>query len=184
MTTQPSTLSSRPRTLVHPGEFNPIRIQSKGAPSARHFRLLLQPGKSLFEGLVEPLAKLGVKSASTTILGGYFEELQYCTAPPDPTKQALIAYGDPIAAGPCYMIFGNATIGKSMQGRPLVHCHSAIRTCDGLTKGGHVLAQFAIVGPHPISVLVTALDGFELRVTFDPETNIPLIQPHEESTDE
>jgi hypothetical protein len=30
-------------------------------------------------------------------------------------------------------------------------------------------------------VLVTSLEGFELRVAFDPETNIPLLQPHAEA---
>jgi len=71
-----------------------------------------------------------------------------------------------------------------MQGQPIVHCHAAIRTADGVMKGGHIMTQSCIVGPEPISVLVTSLDGFELRVTFDPETNIPLIQPHEENHDD
>jgi hypothetical protein len=30
-------------------------------------------------------------------------------------------------------------------------------------------------------VLVTSLDGFDLRVAFDPETNIALIQPLQEN---
>ena len=51
---------------------------------------------SLFDGLVKPLAEIGITNASTTILGGYFEELQYCVAPPDPTGQAVIAYSKPI----------------------------------------------------------------------------------------
>ena len=80
------------------------------------------------------------------------------------------------------MVFGNATLGKDADGEPLVHCHAAIRTEDGWTKGGHILTRSTIVGVQPISVLVTALDGFELRVVFDPETNISLIQPLEESS--
>jgi predicted DNA-binding protein with PD1-like motif len=75
------------------------------------------------------------------------------------------------------MVFGNATIGKDAAGRPLVHCHAAIRTADGAVRGGHIITQAAIVGPAPIAVLVTSLEGFELRVAFDPETNIPLMQP-------
>ena len=184
MASQPSTRPTRARTMIHPGAFNPIRIQSKRSASARHIRLLLQPGVSLFDGLVRPLARLGVKSASTTILGGYFETLEYCVAPPDPTNEAVVAYSAPISAGRAYMVFGNATLGKNMSGGPLVHCHAAIMTEDGRTKGGHILTQSAIVGPEPIPVLVTSLDGFELRVAFDPETNIPLIQPAEESFDE
>jgi predicted DNA-binding protein with PD1-like motif len=147
------------------------------AASARHFRLALQPGRSLFEALVRPLAEQGVENASTTILGGSFTQLHYCVAPPDPSGQAVIAYTRPIDAGAAFMIFGNATIGKSMDGAPLVHCHAAIRTHSGEVKGGHILTETCIVGRDPISVLVTSLDAFELRQAFDPETNIPLLRP-------
>ncbi len=175
MAPKPSSQFTRPRTLIHPGAFNPVRIQSRHSPTARHIRLSLQPGLSLFDALVQPLVAAGVKSASTTILGGFFHELQYCVAPPDPSRRAVIAYSDPIGAGRAYLVFGNATLGKNLHGDPIVHCHAAIRTEDGKTRGGHILTQSSIVGPHPISVLVTSLEGFELRVAFDPETNIPLI---------
>lgn len=170
----------RARTLMHPGPFNPIRINSMHAARARHIRLLLEPGLSLFDALVKPLAAMGIHSASTTLLGGWFERLQYCVAPPDPTKQALIAYSAPLDAGKAYMIFGNATLGKGLNGEPLVHCHAALQTEQGRLSGGHIVSQHSIVGGHPVPVLVTTLDGFELRVAFDPETNIPLMQPHEE----
>jgi predicted DNA-binding protein with PD1-like motif len=176
--------AARPRTLIHPGRFNPVRIQSMRATSARHFRLTLQPGRSLFEALVRPLAEQGVENASTTILGGSFAQLHYCVAPPDPSGQAVIAYASPIDAGRAYMIFGNATLGKSVENLPLVHCHAAIRTEVGEIKGGHILTETCIVGSDPISVLVTSLDGFELRQVFDPETNISLLQPCKQVTDD
>jgi len=168
---------ARARTLIHPGPFNPVRIQTRHADHARHFRLVLLPGANLFDALIGPLAALGVGSASTTILGGGFARLEYCTAPPDPLRQAVIRYTRPIESGRTWMVFGNATIGKSATGEPLVHCHAAIRTQSGELKGGHIITQTSVVGSAPIAVLVTALDGFELRVAFDPETNIPLIQP-------
>lgn len=184
MAIEPTSKLVRSRTMIHPGAFNPVRINSKCAPGARHIRLLLEPGVSLFDGLVKPLAALDVKNASTTILGGFFESLEYCVAPPDPTKKAVIAYSAPIPAGRSYMVFGNATLGKDASGGPLVHCHAAIRTEVGTTKGGHILTRTAIVGAQPISVLVTSLDGFELRVVLDQETNISLIQPLEVSSNE
>jgi predicted DNA-binding protein with PD1-like motif len=172
----------RPRTLIHPGRFNPVRIQSLRSVGARHIRLALLPGESLFDGLVKPLAEIGVKCASTTILGGYFEELQYCVAPPDQLGRAVVAYSKPIHAGRAYMIFGNATLGISMKGQPLVHCHAAICTESGDIKGGHILTESCIVCREPIPVLVTSLDEFELRQAYDPETNIPLLQPYKDST--
>lgn len=167
----------RSRMLHHPGRFRPIRIQCGQAAFGAHFRLLLSPGSSLYDGLVQPLSALGVTSASTTILGGAMAELQYCVAPPDPAKRAVIAYGAPIPAGPGHLIFGNATLGSSVIGQPLVHCHAVIRDCAGAIRGGHILTEQSIVGAQPISVLVTAFEGFTLRQAHDPETNIALLQP-------
>ncbi|WP_394755104.1 PPC domain-containing DNA-binding protein [Rhodoferax sp.] len=179
----PSTLPSvRSRTLTHPGPFNPVRIQSKRCAKSRHFRLYLQPGLSLFDALIKPLTSAGVGSASVTILGGYFDNLDYCVAPPDPSKSSVIAYTPPIHSGSGFMIFGNATVGKNVDGTPIVHCHAALRTETGAVKGGHIITQTCIVGSQSASALVTTLDGFELRVMFDAETNIPLLQPQEVSS--
>ena len=53
----------RPRTLVHPGPFDPVRIRSMQATGARHIRLRLQPGRTLFDALVEPLYAMGIRNA-------------------------------------------------------------------------------------------------------------------------
>ena len=171
----------RARTLIHPGPVNPVRIQSLRAARGRHVRLALPPGTSLLDGLVGPLAAVGITNASTTILGGFVEELRYCVPAPDPSGSAVAGYSEPILAGRAYLIFGNATLGKSMTGEPLVHCHAAFRTGSGQVKGGHVLPEFCIIGCDPIPVLVTSLDGFELRQAHDPETNVPLLQPYQET---
>lgn len=170
----------RSRTLVHPGPFNPVRIQSLHCASSRHFRLLLQPGLSLFDAIVKPLSDIGVHHASLTLLGGEFESLSYCLTMPDPTKTSLIAYTAPVQAGRALMIFGNATLGKDASNRPIVHCHAALCTEAGEVRGGHIVPQTSRVGAQPLTVLVTVLEGFELRVTFDPETNMALLQPQEE----
>jgi len=177
---QKGNYPGRPRTFKHPGRPGPVRIQSENSLQARHFRLKLQPGISLFEAIVEPLRAVGVASASLTIFDGVFENLEYCVAPPDPKKQAVIAYSRPIMAGRTRMIFGNATVGESMDGKPLVHCHAAIRTANGQIKGGHIISESCIIGGKLIFALVTSLDGFKLAQSFDPETNIALLQPVKE----
>ncbi len=174
-----SPVLPRPRTLIHPGAFNPVRIHSRCAGRGRHIRLGLRPGASLFDALVNALAEVGVENASMTLLGGAFSRLDYCTAPPDPAHLRVVAYTEPIAAGPSYLIFGNATLGKSDTGAPLVHCHAAFCDARGEPLGGHIMAQTTVVGPTPVPVLVTALDGFELRATYDAETNLRLLQPRE-----
>jgi len=169
----------QPRFLRQPGPFNPIRIKMESSPFGRHIRLSLKPGETLFDAIVKPLAELNVRAASMTILGGAFETLDYCVAPPDPEGDAVVAYSKPITAGQSYMIFGNATLGISIEEKPLVHCHAVIRTESGDVMGGHIVTEQAVVGNNPISVLVISLEGFELHQAYDEETKISLLQPME-----
>ena len=169
----------QPRFLRQPGRFNPVRINTVASPYARHVRLRLEPGKTLFDAIVGQLAGLNIHDASTTVLCGEFDDLYYCVAPPDPEGKTVIAYSKPIHAGRSYMVFGNATLGRSTEGKPLVHCHAAIRTESGEVFGGHIVTEMTIVGKQSSSVLVTSLEGLELRQAFDEETRISLLQPVE-----
>jgi predicted DNA-binding protein with PD1-like motif len=169
----------QPRFLRQPGRFNPVRITTVASRYGRHVRLLLKPGETLFDAIVGPLSELDIHSASTTILGGVFDDLYYCVAPPDPEGRTVIAYSKPRHAGRSYMIFGNATLGISSEGKPLVHCHAAVRTENGDVMGGHIVTDQTIVGNRPSSVLVTSLEGFELHQAYDEETGISLLQPVE-----
>jgi len=167
----------RPRTLVHPGPVGAIRIEHRHANRARHFRLALEPGRTLQDAIIEPLMGLGVQAASMTILGGRFGRLLYCVAPPDPTGERVANYTRPIEAGAATLIFGNATLGKSTRGEPLVHCHATFVCEDGNVRGGHVVVDRSTVADAPIAVLVTSLEGIELRITQDEETHMPLMRP-------
>jgi len=167
----------RPRTLVHPGPFDPVRIQHRHAARGRHFRLALEPGLSLHDAIVAPLRERGVECASMTILGGRLATLAYCVAPPDPSGERVATYARPVEAGPAFLIFGNATLGKGIRGEPLVHCHATFALADGRVRGGHVVVDRSLVGAAPLAVLATSLDGFELRVSYDAETAMPLMRP-------
>ncbi len=167
----------RARTLVHPGPVGAIRIEHRHAATARHFRLGLEPGRTLQDAIIEPLLALGVRAASMTLLGGRLERLLYCVAPPDPTGERVANYTRPIAAGAATLIFGNATLGKSARGEPVVHCHAAFVCADGRVRGGHIVVDRSIVADMPLPVLATSLDGIELRITQDEETHMPLMRP-------
>jgi predicted DNA-binding protein with PD1-like motif len=167
----------RARTLVHPGPVGPIRIEHRHATLGRHFRLALQPGKTMQDAIIEPLLALGVGSASMTILGGRVEGLLYCVAPPDPTGARVANYTRPIEAGAATLIFGNATFGRSARGEPVVHCHATFACADGRVRGGHIVVDRSIVGAGSLPVLATSLDGIELRIALDAETRMPLMRP-------
>ena len=157
-------------------------MQVEHSGSARHFRLGLARGVSLHQSIVDALLPLGVQSASMTILGGNFSQLFYCTAPPDPSRNAVIAYTSPIALGKGEFIFGNAFLASGTDARPIIHCH-AVLSAEAGVFGGHVMPHLSITGDHPPSVLVTSWEGFDLKVRFDAETNISLIQPAREQND-
>ena len=167
----------RARTLVHPGPVGPIRIEHRHANQARHFRLGLEPGRSMEDAIIEPLLLLGVQSASMTLLGGRLDKLLYCVAPPDPTGERVANYTRPIDAGAATLIFGNATLGKNARGEAIVHCHATFVCADGSVRGGHIVVDRSTVAESTIPVLVTTLDGIELRITQDPETHMPLMRP-------
>ncbi len=167
----------RPRTMVHPGPVAPVRLQAAQAPAARHVRLALQPGRTLQDALVGPLQALGVQCASMTLLGGPLAELHYCVAVDDPTGERVATYARPIEAGAAFFIFGNATLGRGPDARPIVHCHATFALADGTVRGGHVVVDRSRVGATPIAVLVTTLDGIDLRLSYDDETHMPLMRP-------
>jgi hypothetical protein len=166
----------RPRTLVHPGPARPVRIEHLHADSGRHVRLALTPGRSLHDALVEPLLALGMPCASLTILGGRMERLRYCVATPDPSGARVAMYGAPLDAGAATLVFGNATLGRSARGEPMVHCHATFVRADGEVRGGHIVVDRSFAA-EPLTALATSLDGFELRISVDEETRMPLMRP-------
>ena len=167
----------RARTLVHPGPVGPIRIEHRHANLGRHFRLALAPGRTLADAIVEPLLRRGVRAASMTLLGGRLTRLLYCVAPPDPSGERVANYTRPIEVGAATLIFGNATLGQSARGEPLVHCHATFVCEDGRVRGGHIVVDRSLVADATIPVLATSLDGIELRITQDEETHMPLMRP-------
>jgi predicted DNA-binding protein with PD1-like motif len=167
----------RPRTLVHPGPYGAVRMQHMQAANGRHFRLSLPQGRSLHDSIVEALASVDVHNASMTLLDGDLASLSFCLAQPDATGRVVATYGAPQVVAAARFIFGNATLGKSSDGLPVIHCHAVFRAADGSVRGGHLLAEKAILGASPIKVVVTAIDGFDLRISYDEETCMPLLRP-------
>ena len=175
----PSVIDSLPppRAWVHPGPVQAQRITRCGAAQGRHVRITLPPGATLYDGLVRPLADLGIRNAAINLLGGEFERLVFCVAPPDPTGRVAAAYTDPIDVSGGYLLEANATLGSTEAGHPLVHCHAGLRDASGRLAGGHLLPNICVVGNGGLTALAVSLDGFEVRVGHDPETTLSLFLP-------
>jgi predicted DNA-binding protein with PD1-like motif len=165
------------RAWVHPGPVQAQRITRCGTARGRHVRIALPPGTNLYDGLVQPLAAMGIRNAAINLLGGEFERLVFCVAPPDPTGRVAAAYTDPIDVSGGYLLAANATLGSTEAKHPLVHCHAALRDASGRLAGGHLLPHICVVGNGGLTALAVSLDGFEVRVGHDAETTLSLFLP-------
>jgi hypothetical protein len=112
-----------------------------------------------------------------TLFGGALRQLHFCVGIPDDSGRTVAKYAPPQVFDTAWLVVANATLGFSAEGAPMLHCHGAWRLPDGSVRGGHLLPERTLVGDAPVTVLVTALDGIELRLGFDEETRMPLMRP-------
>src|SRR5699024_2038951 len=122
----------RARTLAHPGAAGTMRITALHGAQARHLRLRLPAGSSLHAALVTPLAEHGVTSAAITLLSGRFDALDYCTPAANPAGPSVAKYSPPVHVEQVMLVAATATLGRSSDGQPLVHCHATLRTAEGI----------------------------------------------------
>ena len=173
----PATGPYRPRTMVHPGPMAPLRLEHVAALGQRQWRLQLAPGQVLLPALTQALAAQGVQAAALTLLGGELQTVVYCLPIPDPEGQVIATYGAPLVLHDATLLRASATLGQGADGAPVMHCHATFADAQGAVRGGHVLPDRTVVGRRPLTVLVTALDGIDLRLGFDPETRLQMLRP-------
>ena len=179
----PSTGAYRPRTMVHPGPVAPVRLAHVAARGQRQWRLTLPPGQVLLSALTQALAAQGVGAAAMALLGGDLQTVAYCLPIPDPKGEVIATYGAPLVLENATLLRASATLGQGADGAPVVHCHATFADAQGSVRGGHVLPDRTVVGRRPVTVLVTALDGVDLRLGFDPETRLHMLQPSPQQDD-
>lgn len=170
--------SVQPRTLVHPGPRADLRLAHVAAQGTRQLRLSLPQGTCLHEGLTQALAAAGVQAAAMALMGGDLAEVAYCLPIPDPEGQLMATYGEPNVLQGASLLRGSATLGQDDQGQPVLHCHASFADDQGQVRGGHVLTPRTVVGPRPVTVWVSVLDGVALRLGFDDETRLNMLKPH------
>jgi predicted DNA-binding protein with PD1-like motif len=142
-----------------------VQLLSPGEQT-RQYAVIFGKGDEAFSGLLDFAEKYHVSSAHFTAIGAlngatlaWFdpERKMYKKIPIDGQVEVISMVGD-IAL---------------YQGKPAVHTHMVVGTSDGTTRGGHVLS--ANVWP-TLEVMVT-VDSIAMQKRFDPETDLPLIDP-------
>ena len=176
----PSAGPYRRRTVVPPGPTAPLRLEHVAARGQRQWRLTLASGQVLLPALTGALAAQGVQAAAMALLGGELQTVAYCLPIPDPEGQVIATYGAPLVLHDATLLRASATLGQSADGAPVIHCHATFADAQGTVCGGHVLPDRTVVGRRPVTVLVTALDGMDLRLGFDPETRLHMLRPSEQ----
>ncbi len=159
------------------GALSRHRLASHVAPAADQLALWFAPGV-LFTVVVETLARVGLNHAGLQIFDGDLAEAYYQVATPDPTGEKLVAYGPPIhLPGGARIVMASATLGRTAENKPILHCHGVLRDRQGRLHGGHLPTDLCVIGEEGVPAWAGAsLDGgFVLRP--DAETGLSLLVP-------
>ncbi len=132
----------------------------------------------MFRVVVETLARRGLDHAGLQLFDGELAEAYYQVAGPDPSGKSLVAYGPPIRlTGGARIVMASATLGRTAENKPVLHCHGVLRDRDGRLHGGHLPTDLCLIGAEGISAWATVSHdgGFVLRP--DAATRLSLLVP-------
>lgn len=171
-------MSARVRLLRHPGPVDPIRLESSLEPAGRSVRLQLESGRSLLHAMAEPLLRVGIASATFTLLGGRLPCVHYVLARPDAASSRVVGLTDPIEAENVSLVTGSGTFGRGGDGQPFIHCHALFAGTECGTFGGHVLTEATLLGTGVIAH-VRGFSEVGIEVRYDPEIDVAIFRPRD-----
>ena len=167
------------RSLKQPGEAVEPRRVFRAVDEAGQFRVVVPPDEDLLQGLTGFLVHRAIERAAIQLVAGSFAHLEYLTGQPDWSGERVATYGAPtLLDGPVELVGGNAMLGLSEDGGPLLHCHAVFVDREGRLHG-HLPPGVCIAGAEGITTRVTALAGAGFRAAYDAETNYSIFQPEE-----
>lgn len=162
----------------HPGKVGKERMVSKSSHQSLAFHQQLLPGAILSEELIRACRSRGLKSAGVNLVGGFFEEFEYCLGWEDPNLHNKINYRPPIRASSVVMLIcANANIGIGEDGEPMVHCHGLVTSHEGAPIGGHFIADKIRICKQPVTAFFTGLVGAGFRQMYDGEVTHSIFKP-------
>ncbi len=168
-------MTAQPRLLRQPGPVQPVRLHARSGPESC-LRLELAPDRTLHEAVVAPLAARGIEAAVLTLLSGPWAQLTWCTGVPDPSGERVATYAAPRTVADALLVAGSATLGRGLDGQPLVHAHGVF-AAESEIGGGHLVPEGCVVGAAPTVAFAFAVAGFAIRQRHDVETNHFVLEP-------
>lgn len=169
------------RLLRHPGPVARERFSILSDAASQTARVRLEAGQSLVDALdaaVRRMCKGEARAAAVTLLGGAFGPCVYCLAARDPSGHTVATYTPMRDAGAVRVLGGAATLGVSLEGDAMVHCHSWFVDPErGHVAGGHLDTHATRIGGEGLVVRVNVLGRLKIRQVEDPETNHAIFSP-------
>lgn len=163
------------RSIVHPGNPNPVQIQALPG-YAQTEAVVIQPGQSFLQALIDAVTPFSTQSAVLCLKNGAFEP--FCYVMPALSKSAAHAvyFSDRFdVTGKVSLETATVTYGVR-DGQPWLHCHAVWIEPDGTRRCGHLLPEDIQVS-EPIDGSVSILRDVAFSVEPDAETNFSLFVP-------
>lgn len=162
------------RRIHHQGPASPERI-SAVAGSAVPLRFVLNPGRTVEEGVAEGVAAHGCVGGLIAFRGGLCEPFRYVmpAASSDPRYAAW--YSDTFEPSGLVDVKRACAIVGIRDGKTFIHCHGLWDIAEG-TRMGHMLAAVTRVA-EPIEVQGIGFTDATFEAQPDPETNFTLFEP-------
>jgi hypothetical protein len=173
--TRPALLKAR--RFTHPGTPTLPRLISVETPTTRDVLLRLAPGCNVGQVLSRYVDTQNIWSGCGRVLSGGTRRLQYHVIIQAEKGNKPYVYGGPITIDmPATWVAATLTIGRSVDGAPLLHCHGGFAVGNE-SLGGHFALNDTIVGDEGMTVALTIFDGVDMVVTDDSETNYAILSP-------
>jgi hypothetical protein len=166
------------RHFIHGGISQQPRRLDCEAAQGEELRIVLAPGTNVGKTLVDVLDGRRYASAVGRLLSGGASHLAYHRMVVTTSEQKPYDYGAPVVLdGYITFVSGAITVGRSPEGKPLLHCHAGFIDREGGQHGGHLVLDRIIVGSEPLVIRLCLFNQVAYQVEPDDETHFNLLQP-------
>ncbi len=165
------------RTIAHPGAPLPARVQAIGVEISSPMRVVVAPGRDLFEVIHETLDATRASGGSFTLEGGTAERVSVMTGGAGRDGLPMGFYGPHAMAAPLAIVAGAGGCGIDAAGERFTHCHAAFRDRDGRLVGGHLIPGETIAAAEGIAIGLVTISGGRFQRRCDPETLFDVFHP-------
>jgi hypothetical protein len=165
--------------FIHPGAPTYPRIaEIESTAPPWELRIVIPAGTNVGTALRRALAISGAASGCGRIAGGTLSSLAYHVIVKARDGQKPFVYGAPIEChGDLTLVAATITLGRTVDGTQIIHCHGGFIDLDGRQHGGHVVLDRSVAGAHGLVLRLCLFAQTEFVLRTDHETTFDLLSP-------